>query len=160
MTEYNEKARVTKNRLIFEGTQKTGLSPFFRKKKFELLLSNIKIIGVKYGMFFDDYVTVIFISKQNKKYFLPYEYIQKDTVETLNSTFDINLNYTISTRLDFEIEEFRNKILFPKGKAKKTIFKDKNLSAGLYLLFGKLFLMLHYADGILTNQVKLYSVLK
>ncbi len=151
-------AKISKNKLVFEGTEKANFSPFFRQKKFELSLSDIKIIGAKFGMFFDDdYSIIILISRENKRYFMPYEYLEEETVKQLNNTFDIDLYRSFEGHLDFEIETFKSKILFPHEKVNQGIFKEKNIITALYLFFGKLFLIVHYADGILTREVRRYS---
>ena len=148
------KAIIKQNRLIFDGTTKED-SVFFRQKEFEVPLDAIKIIGLKYGMFLDDdYVVIIFISQSNKKYFLGYEDFDQSGINLLNESFAMDLCNTIALRFEHEIDQFKSKILYPKELAGKPIFKDRNLFTGLYLMLGKLFLQLHYADGLLTKEVK------
>ncbi|GAA4277035.1 hypothetical protein [Aquimarina mytili] len=149
-----KKAVINNNTLIFSGTTKDD-SIFFRQKKFKLPLSDIKVIGVKFGMLFDDdYSVIVFVSKENRRFFLGYEYFEKDTIEILNDKFNIDLVNAVSEHLEYETNQFRSEILFPYQKVGKSIFKDKNIISSIYLFFAKMFLILNYADGILSKDVK------
>ncbi|MBW1295231.1 hypothetical protein GBO31_06905 [Aquimarina litoralis] len=75
-------------------------------------------------------------------------------MEALNIKFDIDLLHAASEYFEHEVHQFRSEILYPIKLAGRSIFKDKNLITGLYLMFGKLFLQLHYADGLLTRDIK------
>ncbi|GAA0730117.1 hypothetical protein GCM10009430_41040 [Aquimarina litoralis] len=148
------KARIIENNLVFKGTL-NGNSIFFRQRGFELLIDDIKVIGVKFGMFLDDeYAIIIIISKINEKYFLYTDDIERKTVEELDIRFGIDLSSATSEYFGHEVDQFKSKILYPIVFTGKPIFKDKNVLTSLYLLLGKLFLRLHYADGLLSKDVK------
>jgi len=126
---------------------------FFKTKKFQVKLNDLKIIGLYRTISLDDELDMfVFVNKNGEKYYIPINYdLETSSFLILKDRFDLNLKLI----QDSDIENYTKRksiILYPKELEGLSLYKKNNI----LMSFLKMFRIKPIAYGNFTDTVNSY----